>query len=94
MDRIKEHGPLQQSVYAIHRRCTAAGGALEEKDAGAMYLSLNNDVYGVEDVDTLEGTEYDILKLIRDTARTAREYPKVYHAMGQQDIPLPGGDGD
>ena len=64
-------------------------GLWRKKTPGAMYLSLNNDGYGVEDVDTLEGTEYDILKLIRDTARTAREYPKVYHAMGQQDIRYP-----
>lgn len=53
------------------------------------YRNLNEDIYGTSDSDSLEGTEYDILKLIQDTAATHRELPSVYHAMGTEDIRYP-----
>ncbi|MCI8515393.1 MAG: esterase family protein [Hungatella sp.] len=53
------------------------------------YQKCSRSIYGVEDTDSLEGTEYDILKIIRDTARIHRHLPKVYHAMGTEDIRYP-----
>lgn len=56
---------------------------------GAGYLKCNRDIYGVEDSDSLAGTEYDILKVIKETARDHAEVPRVYHAMGTEDIRYP-----
>ena len=41
------------------------------------------------DSDSLVGTEYDILKLIRETAKKHPVVPKVYHAMGTEDVRYP-----
>jgi len=60
-------------------------GLWRKNKPGSMSYENNTDVYGVGDVDTLKGTEHDFLKLIRDTAKTAKHFPKVYHAMGMQD---------
>lgn len=59
----------------------------EQNDTG--YLRCNRDIYGVEDSDTLEGTEYDILKLIHETAEKNEIVPRVYHAMGTEDVRYP-----
>ncbi|MBQ6365201.1 MAG: esterase family protein [Oscillospiraceae bacterium] len=53
------------------------------------YRRLNTDIYGTDDTDSLAGTEYDILKLIRDTARNHALLPEVYHAMGTEDVRYP-----
>lgn len=55
----------------------------------ANYRKLNLDIYGTEDSDTLAGTEYDILKLIRETAANHDVLPEVYHAMGTDDVRYP-----
>lgn len=62
-------------------------GVKESKDLLAQ--QTNFDIYGVADTDTLAGTEYDILKLIRDTAEQHKVLPKVYHAMGVDDKRYP-----
>lgn len=54
-----------------------------------FYKKCNFDIYGSEDTDALVGTEYDILKVIRDTARENEVVPKVYHVMGMEDIRYP-----
>lgn len=53
------------------------------------YLKCNRDVYGVEDSDSLAGTDYDILKVIRETAEKHSVLPRVYHAMGTEDVRYP-----
>lgn len=54
-----------------------------------MFKKCNEDIYGTSDSDSLAGTEYDILKLIQDTAKNNTVLPKVYHAMGTEDIRYP-----
>ena len=49
----------------------------------------NEDIYGTSDSDSLAGTEYDILKLIQDTAKEHTILPKIYHAMGTEDVRYP-----
>ena len=57
--------------------------------ADTSYRKKNFDIYGTEDPDSLSGTEYDILKLIRDTAADNKVLPRVYHAMGTEDVRYP-----
>lgn len=54
-------------------------------------FSRMRDIYGVGCTDDLKGTDYDILKLIRDTAVSGKPLPHVYHAMGTDDIRYPVG---
>lgn len=54
-----------------------------------LYRKCNEDIYGTPDSDSLVGTEYDILKLIRETAKKHPVVPKVYHAMGTEDVRYP-----
>lgn len=54
-----------------------------------FYRKCNEDIYGTPDSDSLAGTEYDILKLIRETAKKHPVVPKVYHAMGTEDVRYP-----
>ena len=54
-----------------------------------VYKKCNEDIYGVSDSDKLQDTEYDILKLIRDTAKGHSVLPKVYHVMGTEDVRYP-----
>lgn len=61
----------------------------KEGDVNSSYLKCNRDIYGVEDSDTLAGTEYDIVKLIKEKAQTSRTLPEVYHAMGTEDVRYP-----
>ena len=56
---------------------------------GAGYLKCNRDIYGVDDSDSLAGTDYDILKVIKETAEEHAVVPRVYHAMGTEDIRYP-----
>lgn len=61
----------------------------KETDSISDYKKTNLDVYGTYDSDSLEGTEYDIIKLIRDTAKQHTKLPKVFHAMGKEDVRYP-----
>ena len=54
-----------------------------------MFKKCNEDIYGTSDSDSLAGTEYDILKLIQDTAKEHTVLPKIYHAMGTEDVRYP-----
>ncbi len=54
-----------------------------------MFKKCNEDIYGTSDSDSLAGTEYDILKLIQDTAKEHTILPKIYHAMGTEDVRYP-----
>lgn len=58
-------------------------------ETSSNYLKCNQDIYGVGDTASLAGTKYDILKLIRDTADHHAVLPRVYHAMGTEDIRYP-----
>lgn len=53
------------------------------------YLRCNRDIYGVEDSDSLAGTTYDILELINNTAGQHETLPRIYHAMGTEDVRYP-----
>ena len=61
----------------------------QKSGSDQSYRKCNEDVYGVSDSDSLKGTEYDILKLIQDTAKRETVLPRVYHAMGTEDIRYP-----
>jgi len=58
-------------------------------DPNPTYLKCNKDIYGVEDSNSLEDTEYDIIEIIEKTAKEHSVLPKVYHAMGIEDIRYP-----
>lgn len=55
-----------------------------EYETSPAYRRLR-DIYGVGDVNTLEGTDHDIIKLIHDTAQNKETLPRVFHAMGTED---------
>ncbi len=54
-------------------------------DTSPAYRRLR-DTYGTGDVQRMEGTDHDILRLIRETAQSGRPLPRVYHAMGTEDV--------
>lgn len=56
-----------------------------------MFKKCNEDIYGTSDSDSLAGTEYDILKLIQDTAKEHTILPKYTTLWVQKmsDILLP-----
>jgi putative tributyrin esterase len=60
----------------------------KEYDVSPGYRRLR-DIYGFGDTQKLEGTDHDIIKLIKDTALRGEKLPKVYHAMGTEDIRYP-----
>ena len=60
-----------------------------QDNGSSAYRKTNLDVYGTEDSDSLAGTDYDILRLIRETAEKSPVLPRVYHAMGTEDVRYP-----
>ncbi len=49
------------------------------------YVKTNIDIFGIGNTTTLKDTEFDYLKLIRDTAKNNKILPRVYHACGTED---------
>lgn len=59
-----------------------------EYEMSPQYRRLR-DIYGFGDTRRLEGTDHDIIKLIKETALQGGRLPRIYHAMGTEDIRYP-----